>query len=219
MRRSRREMKKGLRCVDLDPFSYHRPTDVWTCGSQCHDTIRNRCRPASPTRPSIRRPASMTPKPIAMMSFATRRRAGARSECAKAASRWADASARNAACRRCAASSSAWMCIAFPPFLMNDAAREIEKAPAVRRPRIGRAERGIRASSTNETMFSAGRARAAEAGGAHDDRRNYGSAVHSVAVKPLSRQQHNLHVSLRGDFNLSYPIMQRTRKSTRVTVP
>jgi hypothetical protein len=195
-------MKKGLGIADQDPSSRHRPTDIGPCRSICHDTIRKRYRSDSSTRSSIRRPASTTTNPIAMMSFATRRRAGARLRRAKFASRWAEASARNAACRRCAASSSAWTCIAFPPFVLNDAARENEKASAVRRPRIGRAERGIRASSTNETMFSARRARTAEAGRAHDDRRKHGDAVHSVAVEPHSRQQHNTHVSLRARFQL-----------------
>jgi hypothetical protein len=101
---------------------------------------------------------------------------------------------------------------------MNDATREIEKASAMRRPRIDRAERGYRASSTKETMYSAGRTRTAEACVARDDRRNHGSAVNSVAVKPLRRQQHYFHVSLRGDFNLSYPIMPRKWKSTGVIV-
>jgi hypothetical protein len=219
MHRSRREMKKGLSRIDQDPFSCHRPAYVETCRPLCHDTIRKRYRPLSSTRPSIRRPASTTTNPMAMMSFATSRRAGARSSSAKAARRWADASARNSACRRRAASSSAWMCIAFPPFVMNDAAQQIEKASAVRRPRIGRDQRGIRALSTNKTIFSARRARTAEACEAHDDRRKHGNAVHSVAVKPLRRLQHNFHVSLRGDSNLSYPIMRITQKSTRAVSP
>jgi len=54
-------------------------------------------------------------------------------------------------------------------FPLNDAVWQIEKASAVRRPRLDREMRGFRASMTNESGSSAVRCRAAGAGEARDE--------------------------------------------------